>query len=45
MVGRCSRGSRYSRVGGGRGLVAVEIGAIDALGILGLGLEGILVAG
>ena len=30
---------------GGRGLVAVEIGAIDALGILGLGLEGILVAG
>lgn len=45
MVGRCSRESRYSRIGGGRRLVAVEIGTLEALGTLGLVVEGILVAG
>ena len=45
MVGRCSRESRYSRIGGEGGLVAVEIGALEALGTLGLVVEGILVAG
>ena len=44
MVGRCSRVSRGLRLGRKVFWEVVEIGALEALGVLELGWEGIFVA-